>query len=727
MTEPGAEALSGDDLLNEVITPMPIFSWKSWRNPLASSRRTPKRRPLSSRRLELERLEDRLVLSAIPTAHTTYVLKLDQTGQPDASAGPTGFTPAQIQQAYGISQLYGIVGNGTGQTIAIVDAYDDPAFVNSTDPNFVNSDLHQFDLQFGLPDPPSFVKLNQTGGTSLPGTDPSAKPNDWEAEEALDVEWAHAIAPGANIILIECNSPGFVDLNTGVATAATLPGVSVVSMSFGGSEFNGETTQDSIYRTPAGHQGVTFLASTGDSGSPGGYPAYSPNVIAVGGTSLTLNGNNYGSESGWSGSGGGTSQFEPEPSFQQGFQNTGKRTIPDVAFVADPNTGVSVYDSYNNGAATPWWVVGGTSLAAPSWAGLIAIVNQGRAQRGEASLDGPSQTLPELYTIAKTNPSFFHDITTGSNGGFTAGPGYDEVTGLGSPAANLLIPALLGLTVQNTLSSAVEGQPLVNVPVANFNDPTGSHPASSYTVTIDWGDGTTSAGTVVADGGNNYSVFGSHTYINAGVVPLTVSVKGRELSGSDRTNVTVGDAPLQGSAQVVNGQVGSFVSNAVVAIFTDTDPTLRDASHYTATIQWSEGSGISASSNGSIVHLFGNTFEVIGSSPFTIPAGGLSPVVVVIRDVDGASVTVDSVLNAPHNPAIPPLVPMDQVDTGPATTQFVTMQDALTNLLRAEQLFMFALNFGSMDQKQSAFSNMLNAFFVYQADVFQFDMHLPGS
>ena len=235
-----------------------------------------------------------------------------------SSSSPVGLIPSQIRAAYGINSILmgSIVGDGTGQTIAVIDAYDDPAFVNSTDPNFVNSDLHKFDLQFGLPDPPSFQKFDQNGDTSYPPNDTEG----WATEEALDIEWAHAIAPNANIVAIEANSgefssQSFTDEGKAVDTARHLPGVSVISMSYGWSESfinttvgaGAEVAQNPLYTTPAGHVGVTFLASTGDSGSPGGYPAYSPNVVAVGGTTLTLSGGSYGSEVGWSGSGGGQS------------------------------------------------------------------------------------------------------------------------------------------------------------------------------------------------------------------------------------------------------------------------------------------------------------------------------------------------------------------------------------------------------------------------------------
>src|SRR5579875_146731 len=227
---------------------MSIIFWKRRRKLLDSTRsnkrsqRVPSCRSLSSQLLQLEQLEDRISPSVDAVAQVTYRVYIPPGGQPYQSAGPVGYTPQQIQKAYGIDQLYGIIGNGAGQTIAIVDAYDDPAFVDSNSPNFNSSDLHNFDVKFGLPDPPSFLKLNQTGGTTLPGTDPAGPgTSNWEGEEALDVEWAHAIAPGANIILFEANSPNPSDLFTAIATAAAYPGVSVVSMSFGTPEFNGET------------------------------------------------------------------------------------------------------------------------------------------------------------------------------------------------------------------------------------------------------------------------------------------------------------------------------------------------------------------------------------------------------------------------------------------------------------------------------------------------------
>ena len=268
----------------------------------------------------------------------------------------------------------------------------------------------------------------------------------WAPEIALDVEWAHAIAPGASILLVEANSASMNDLITAVSTASNATGVVVVSMSWGGSEFSGEVNYDSYFTTPAGHNPVTFVASSGDSGAPASYPAASPNVLSVGGTSLTLNGGTYGSETAWSGSGGGLSSVEVQPAFQKGVvtQSSTFRATPDVSYDANPNTGVPVYDTTGSGG---WAQYGGTSIAAPQWAALVALADQSRAANGLAPLNGPAQTLPMLYSMPAAD---FHDITAGSSSGspkLSAGPGYDLVTGRGTPIANLLIPALAGGTI----------------------------------------------------------------------------------------------------------------------------------------------------------------------------------------------------------------------------------------------------------------------------------------
>src|SRR5579884_2043364 len=250
----------------------------------------------SSTGVRCEMLEPRVLFSAAmalsarlaPARPTYHVYASRQTG-------PTGITPAEMRRFYGVDQIHllgAVTGDGAGQTIAIVDAYDDPTAF---------SDLQQFDLQFNLPDPPSFRQLDEFGGTNLPPTDPSSPGGQtWEVEESLDVQWAHVMAPAANIVLVEADSPNDPDFDQAAQTAASLPGVSVVSMSFGGRETRSERTEDPVFTTPSGHAGVTFFAATGDTGAPGGYPAYSPNVVAVGGTHAVLGpAGAYGSESAW--------------------------------------------------------------------------------------------------------------------------------------------------------------------------------------------------------------------------------------------------------------------------------------------------------------------------------------------------------------------------------------------------------------------------------------------
>ncbi len=350
--------------------------------------------------------------------------------QPDLPAAPqyagglpTGLSPGQVTTAYGVNQInFGnVAGNGAGQTIALIDAYFDPN---------IRSDLGTFDSQFGLAAPPSVSQYVENG---LSGNDPG-----WALETALDVEWAHAVAPAANIMLVEAQ-PDLSDLLSAVTFASEQPGVSVVSMSWGASEFQGENAYDSTFTTPSGHGGVTFVASSGDS-STTLYPAASPNVLAVGGTTLNVTSTGQVlSETAWSGSGGGSSPYEAKPAWQTNGLSGSGRTTPDIAFDANPSTGVSVYSSVRYGGQSGWFTVGGTSVGTPSWAGLIAITDQGLAINGAGSL---ANAQSSLYQISSSS---FNDITSGSNAYYTAGPGYDLVTGLGSPKASVLVPALVAL------------------------------------------------------------------------------------------------------------------------------------------------------------------------------------------------------------------------------------------------------------------------------------------
>ena len=349
-----------------------------------------------------------------------------------AEAGPpsTALTPSQVRHAYGFDQ---ISDQGAGQIIGIVDAYDDPN---------AEADLGVFDARFGLPACTGangcFRKVYSNGQR------PAANSN-WAVEIALDIEWAHSIAPRATILLVETPTNSLANLLAGVETAVS-NGASAVSMSWTVGEFSTENSYDNYFVA----SGVTFLAAAGDDGTGASYPAASPDVIGVGGTSLHLTQNgNYQSETAWSGSGGGLSKFEHEPLFQARFPipDDGKgyreRGTPDVSFNADPGTGVAVYDSVSVGGSAGWFQVGGTSAGTPQWAALIAIVNATRASARKANL---SSANTNLYGIAKLPGGVFNTVTTDTSGTCVTQclnrASYNYIAGLGTPEAPALIAAL---------------------------------------------------------------------------------------------------------------------------------------------------------------------------------------------------------------------------------------------------------------------------------------------
>ncbi len=364
-----------------------------------------------------------------------------------ASSTVTGYTPAQITAGYGLTGLtYGTAAaDGTGQTIALVDAYNDPD---------IAADLATFSTAFGLATP-NLTVVSQTGSTTaLPTTDA-----DWAQEISLDVEWAHAIAPGAKLLLVEADSDSTDDLTAAVDYARTVAGVSVVSMSWGTTEFSDETSYDSYFTTPSGHTGVTFVAAAGDDGSADGaeWPAAAAGVVSVGGTTLTLSTDGtYESETGWADGGGGASVYEGEAAFQYSAQRTGYRTTPDVAWDASVDTGVAVYDSVSDDGSSGWLEFGGTSAGAPQWSALIAVADQGRAAAGLGTLDGATNTLPTLYGLyahKSTDAADYNDITSGSTSqSVSATTGYDEVSGIGTPRAAELVAALVRSTVSVALT-----------------------------------------------------------------------------------------------------------------------------------------------------------------------------------------------------------------------------------------------------------------------------------
>jgi hypothetical protein len=383
----------------------------------------------------LEELETRTLLST-----TALIAQPNTTILADATSGSVaGYTPEQIREAYSIAGLTvktssgTVAANGAGETIAIVDAYNDET---------IASDLAAFDSKFDL-SAANLTVVNQSGGSNLT----TATNSGWATETALDVEWAHAIAPGAKIVLVEANSDSLSDLLAAVKTAADYSGVSVVSMSWGTSEFASETSYDSYFTTPSGHTNVTFVASSGDSGAGVEWPSASTNVLAVGGTTLTLTASGaYSSESAWSDGGGGVSQYEQASAAQESVTGLFERTTPDVSYNANPDTGYAVYDDGS------WLEVGGTSSGSPQWAALIAIADQGRVAAGSTTLNN-SQTEAALYTAPSSD---FHKITTGSNG-YPATAGYNLATGIGTPVASGLVPYLVSYTGSSSTGSGSGG------------------------------------------------------------------------------------------------------------------------------------------------------------------------------------------------------------------------------------------------------------------------------
>jgi hypothetical protein len=360
---------------------------------------------------------------------------------------PNSYTPSQVTSTYGLDAITftlprggAVKGDGSDESIALIEVGHDPN---------IQSDLAAFDSQFGLPDPPKFNVIDLAG---------SQNGGDWELEESMDVEWAHAIAPGASILVVEAALGStaiqeFQNLMTAINVASNTPGVVAVSMSWGFGEFPGETAYDSNFTTP----GITYVAASGD--SPGAeYPAASPDVLSVGGTTLHLGASGTFTETAWVDSGGGYSQFEAEPAYQSSVQLTGQRSVPDIAFDGDPNTGVAVYATSPVSGQGTWQLVGGTSLGAPAWAGIIAITDQGRALAGMGSLSGATQTLPSLYALTSAD---FHSIPAASPPSPWGWPGGAVVTaatantstGLGSPKGRALIHDLAASTLFAPLPS----------------------------------------------------------------------------------------------------------------------------------------------------------------------------------------------------------------------------------------------------------------------------------
>jgi subtilase family serine protease len=448
------------------------------------------------------------------------------SGYSFATIAPTGLSPSQVRMAYNLPST-----GGSG-TIAIIDAYEYPTAQN---------DFVTFSNQYGLPS--TNFETYKLGDANI--VDPG-----WALEAALDVQWAHAIAPDAKILLVQAKSNSFGDLLDAVSYATHRSDVVAVSMSWGGAEFSSQRSLANRYFTS--DHGIVFFASSGDEGSGVMWPSTSSNVVAVGGTTLSLGvDGSVISETGWSGSGGGISAYEAEPSYQVTYGVAGtnnKRAVPDVSFNANPLNGFSVYDSTPFSGQTGWFQLGGTSAGSPQWAAIHSL--------------GLSISNNNMYSVAKANSaSYFRDITLGSNGGFSASAGFDFVTGLGSPLTfdyapnpNFLLSAFpSNLTAKNrssgnstlTVTSINNFTGAVNLSVslpigwsANFtpssiNVPLGGNASAVLSLLVD---------SAVMSGSYQIGATGTASSLNH-TIPITVNVQ-TVPSSPQNLNATAHDSQI---------------------------------------------------------------------------------------------------------------------------------------------------------------------------------------
>jgi len=596
-------------------------------------------------------------------------------------------TPAQIRAAYGLPALPAAGTSitpavaatlGAGQTIYIVDAYHDATAL---------SDLNAFSAKFGLPSctnvtiatnatmplatPPASCTFSAVSSTTT-GTMTSTVPAynaTWAPESKLDVQWAHAIAPLARIVLIEMPS----SMSTAILGATLLAGKmghGVVSMSFGSIEAGWSSTVDHYFTGT----GMTYVAAAGDSGSQVLWPAVSPNVVAVGGTSLNWSGSGTRYEAAWLKTGGGLSAYEALPAWQSGVTAAGggalvRRAVPDVSFNANPYTGEYVALTLP-GKPTVWSAYGGTSIAAPQWAGVIAVANAMRATGGKAALGDIHATLyKSIAAVPGTYAASLGDVVDGTNGTCAtcrAGTGFDQATGWGTPNAAKLLEALSGVSTTSTTTTTVA--PVV--PGGSITGKVGSALSQSLGVTAPAGTTTTYALsgapgglTVDASGTLKWSapVAGSYSFTATAstaagksasatyalkVIPATAPV----FSSTGTFTATAGTAFSAGlSASNPNGGSLSYsISGAPSGLAASTGGTLSWASpvagSYTFTAKVTDSYGYSSTQSetlnvGAAPLISTNHAPTLASASYTGKVGVEFATMLAGKDVDGGTLT----------------------------------------------------------------------------------------
>jgi subtilase family serine protease len=524
------------------------------------------------------------------------------------------YTPAQIRAAYGLAALPAVGASisstmaaqlGAGQTIYIIDAYHDATAL---------SDLNLFSAKFGLPTctnvtipatatlplakPSSsctFSQVNATTTAAMTSTVPVYNAT-WAPESKLDVQWAHAIAPLARIVLIEMPS-SLSSYILGANLLAAKMGPGVVTMSFGSAEAGWAPTTDAYF---AG-AGMTYVAAAGDSGSQVLWPAVSPHVLAVGGTGLNWSGSGTRYEAAWAYTGGGLSAYESLPAWQSGVVPAGgsalvRRAVPDVAFNANPMTGEYVALTLP-GKATAWSAYGGTSIAAPQWAGIVAVANAQRVASAKPVLgDFHSVLYQSIGKVPGTYAASFGDIVDGTNGSCAtcrAGTGYDQATGWGTPNSAHLMQAL-GVTTTAATPAATAAAPVV--PGGSYAAKAGT--AFSQSLGVNAPSGTTTSyslssapsGMAVTSAGAlswPAPVVGTYTF-----TATARTAAGTSASGTYSLKVIAGTAPAFTSGGRYSATAGAAFTGTVSA----TNPNA-------GTLSWSVSgapAGLTVSSSGAL-------------------------------------------------------------------------------------------------------------------------------
>ena len=611
----------------------------------------------------------------------------DTTTAPQATAiVGSVHTPAQIRAAYGLPALppVGTAINaamaatlGAGQTIYLVDAYHDTTAL---------SDLNAFSTKFGLPTctnvaiatsatlplaaPPSSCTFSAVTSTSLgmmSATIPAYNAT-WAPESKLDVQWAHAIAPLARIVLIEMPTSMSTDI-LGANLLARKLGPGVVSMSFGSAEAGWAPSVDYYFVGT----GMTYVAAAGDSGSQVLWPAVSPNVVAVGGTSLNWSGSGTRYEAAWKQTGGGMSAYETLPSWQSGVTPAGgsalvRRAVPDVSFNADPYTGEYVALTLP-GAATVWNAYGGTSIAAPQWAGVIAVTNAVRAANAKPQIGDIHATLyKSIATVPGTYASTMADVIDGTNGTCAtcrAGAGFDLATGWGTPNATQLVAVFSGTTAPLVATPAAP-----TVPGGSFTGKVGTALSQSLNVTTPSGT-TTSYALTGAPSGLTVDATGTLKWAAPVAGSYSFSVKATTAAGTSASatyalKIIAATAPAFSSSGKFTGTAGT----AFAATLSATNPNAATltysvtgapaglaatsagglswaapvAGSYTFTAKVTDSYGYSSTQTETLTiaaaaAVVTNHAPTLASATYSIRAGTEFSTIFAGKDVDGGSLT----------------------------------------------------------------------------------------